>query len=245
MTSPIFVITGSNKGIGRALVEKLMKAAPPSSLIYLTSRNPDLGQQTLQEIQQSSQSSKSQLAYHQLDVSDQKSIQDFASYIKRQHPNKIDVLVNNAGIATKGSAFDADIVSDGVFEPFLGCRCISDWMVTQVRNTLHTNFYGLKSMCEHFVPVRSLHAVPIKGSESSHMRFGPALQLIKDGGRIVNVSSMAGKTRSLKSEELKAKFHDPKASVDDIVKLMQKFQVCGDERQGTCSSARVRSGIQY
>lgn len=107
---PIYVVTGANKGIGRALVEKLMQAAPPS-LIYLTSRNPELGQQSRKEIEENFHS-KSKLVYHQLDVADERSIEDFATFIRSEHPDKIDVLVNNAGIATKGSAFDKDIVSN-------------------------------------------------------------------------------------------------------------------------------------
>lgn len=71
----------------------------------------------------------------------------------------------------------------------------------QVRKTLQTNFYGLKSMCEQFAP------------------------LTQDSGRIVNVSSMACKTHILKSNALKQQFHDQSATPEDIVKLMTKFQV--------------------
>lgn len=72
----------------------------------------------------------------------------------------------------------------------------------QVKDTLQTNYYGLVSMCEKFAP------------------------MIKDGGRIVNVSSLACKSGKIKSNSLRAKFHDPNATPKDITALMEKFQVC-------------------
>lgn len=108
--TPVYIVTGANKGIGRATVEVILQSASPA-LVYLTSRNPDLGQAAIKELNESVKPPQSQLAYHQLDVSDPSSIDRFAQYIKAQHPDKVDVLINNAGIAAKGSAFDASIVS--------------------------------------------------------------------------------------------------------------------------------------
>ena len=44
----------------------------------------------------------------QLDVSDTKSIDSFIPLIKEKYQH-IDVLVNNAGVAAKGDAFDVDV----------------------------------------------------------------------------------------------------------------------------------------
>ena len=44
-----------------------------------------------------------------LDVSDFQSIDNFINVIKDKY-GKIHVLVNNAGVAAKGDAFDADII---------------------------------------------------------------------------------------------------------------------------------------
>lgn len=40
--------------------------------------------------------------YHQLDISDSKSITTFCDFLKKEHSDGIDVLVNNAGVALNG-----------------------------------------------------------------------------------------------------------------------------------------------
>ena len=42
------------------------------------------------------------IRYHNLDISKPKSIKDFASFIEAEHPEGIDIVVNNAGIAMQG-----------------------------------------------------------------------------------------------------------------------------------------------
>lgn len=46
MASRSIIVTGANKGIGKALVERLLKEAPEFGTIVMTSRNLDLGNQT-------------------------------------------------------------------------------------------------------------------------------------------------------------------------------------------------------
>ena len=45
-----------------------------------------------------------------LDVSDAKSREDFVAVVKAKY-GQIHVLVNNAGVAAKGDAFDSEVVS--------------------------------------------------------------------------------------------------------------------------------------
>ena len=42
------------------------------------------------------------ITFHSLDISDSSSIKDFASFLKSKHPDGIDMVVNNAGIAMDG-----------------------------------------------------------------------------------------------------------------------------------------------
>lgn len=70
-------------------------------------RNLELGEKAKGEI--SSKHPQAQLHLEKLDVSDFKSIEDFVALVKVKY-GKIDVLVNNAGVAAKGDAFDADII---------------------------------------------------------------------------------------------------------------------------------------
>ena len=42
------------------------------------------------------------IKYHGLDISKQQSIKNFASFLEKEHPKGIDMVVNNAGIAMTG-----------------------------------------------------------------------------------------------------------------------------------------------
>jgi len=68
--------------------------------------------------------------YLQLDISDPSSVRKAVAEVQEKYGG-IDILVNNAGIATKGDAFDADVV----------------------RDTLATNYYGTKNATESFLPL--------------------------------------------------------------------------------------------
>ena len=42
------------------------------------------------------------IKFRTLDISKTESIEEFASFLKEEHPEGIDILVNNAGIALEG-----------------------------------------------------------------------------------------------------------------------------------------------
>ena len=121
----IVLITGSNKGIGFGIAQRLLQEAPEFSTIILTARNPELGLHA-----QSLLGNNERTAFHPLDVTSQDSINSVAKYIADNF-GQIDVLVNNAGWAAKGDAFDIDVVT----------------------TTIGTNFYGLKHVTEAFLPL--------------------------------------------------------------------------------------------
>jgi NAD(P)-dependent dehydrogenase (short-subunit alcohol dehydrogenase family) len=73
-------------------VQRLLKEGPPS-LIYLTSRNEDLGRAALEEVKKVE--SKSQVEWAQLDISDNASIQKLAKELKEKH-GKIQVRASKA-----------------------------------------------------------------------------------------------------------------------------------------------------
>jgi carbonyl reductase 1 len=69
-------------------------------LIYLTARDNERGEEALKSIQDDQQLRQakalvsvgglSEIKYHQLDISETKSIQDFASFLRKEHPGGID-----------------------------------------------------------------------------------------------------------------------------------------------------------
>ena len=96
--SRVFVVTGSNKGIGKSIV-KLLLQDKEEKIVYLTSRNEELGQKAIKEFEESGLKPR----YHQLDVTDQNSINRLRDYLVEKYGG-LDVLVNNAGMAYKGSS---------------------------------------------------------------------------------------------------------------------------------------------
>uniref|UniRef100_UPI0025ADAF86 carbonyl reductase [NADPH] 1 n=1 Tax=Doryrhamphus excisus TaxID=161450 RepID=UPI0025ADAF86 len=126
MVTRVAVVTGGNKGIGKAIVQALCKEFQGD--VYLTARDEGRGQDAAALL--SSEGLK--VNFHQLDINDVGSIAKAAAFFKDKYGG-VDVLVNNAGIAFK--------VADTA--PFS----------TQAEVTLRTNFFATQDMLTHFLPL--------------------------------------------------------------------------------------------
>ncbi|XP_026490459.2 carbonyl reductase [NADPH] 1-like [Vanessa tameamea] len=89
--SRVAVVTGSNKGIGFAIVKGLCQRF--DGVVYLTSRDDKRGMAALAELNKIGLNPK----YHQLDVADRNSVVRFRDHIKDNHGG-LDILINNAAI---------------------------------------------------------------------------------------------------------------------------------------------------
>ena len=188
--SRVAVVTGANKGVGLAIVRQLALQYPSSILnngpvlIYLTARDKSRGEAAVKEILGDPQLAKSKaldlhgglstVKFHDLNIADPSSIDDFVASMKKTHPDGIDFLINNAGIAMNG--FDLNVV----------------------KTTLGCNYYGTLAMTEKMLPQ------------------------IRDGGRLVNVASVAGRLGSKYSDAIKKRFLGAKG-VADVNSLMEDF----------------------
>jgi len=103
----IILVTGSNKGIGYGIIEALLKKKSNLRII-LTSRNEALGLKSFNELSEKYPSFKNDFFYHQLDITKKDSISNLISWIKKEL-GKIDYLVNNAGLGTKGNRTDINV----------------------------------------------------------------------------------------------------------------------------------------
>lgn len=123
----VAVVTGSNKGIGLAIVRSLCKQFKGD--VYLTARNPQLGEEAVRDLKEKEGLSP---LFHQLDINDLSSIRALRDFMKDKYGG-LDVLINNAGIAFK--------VADTT--PFS----------TQAEVTLKTNFFATLDICHELLPL--------------------------------------------------------------------------------------------
>lgn len=140
-----------------------------------------------------SQGGSTSVQFHGLDISKPKSIKDFASFLKGEHPDGIDMVVNNAGIAMNG------------FGMLLPCASLLNHLtetigvdIKVVEETLQCNYYGTLTATQSLLP------------------------LIRDGGRLVNVSSIVGQLTTKYSDSIRSAFASSK-TVDDVTELMEAF----------------------
>lgn len=92
MTGKVCIVTGANAGIGKETAVGLAKLG---ATMVMLCRDRDRGEAAHREIKQRSGNDKVELTI--CDLGSQKSIEQFANEFK-QHHDRLDVLVNNAGV---------------------------------------------------------------------------------------------------------------------------------------------------
>ncbi|XP_061483697.1 carbonyl reductase [NADPH] 1-like [Rhineura floridana] len=125
-STPVAVVTGSNKGIGLAIVQALCKQFTGD--VYLTARDIEKGKAAVAKLQEEGLKP----LFHQLDIADLQSIRTLRDFLKENYGG-LNVLVNNAGIAFK--------VADTT--PF----------AVQAEVTLRTNFFATRDVCRELLPL--------------------------------------------------------------------------------------------
>ncbi|KAI5651567.1 short chain dehydrogenase domain-containing protein [Phthorimaea operculella] len=94
MAGKVAIVTGSNKGIGFAIVRELCKRGVGT--VYLTARDVTRGKQAVEALNKEGFKPE----FHQLEVTDKNSVKKFADHLKQKHGG-IDILINNAAVATE------------------------------------------------------------------------------------------------------------------------------------------------
>ncbi|TGZ65819.1 hypothetical protein CRM22_005664 [Opisthorchis felineus] len=146
-------VTGSNKGIGFGIVEKLARLYNPTGEwdIFLTARNDELGKKSCEELK----SKGLDVKFHQLDITDTESRKRFLEYMKTNYPNGINVAVNNAAIA-----YHHDSTA-----PFS----------EQARVTIHTNFTCTLDFTIEFIPLLARDARVVNVSSKVSLMMFPKM----------------------------------------------------------------------
>jgi len=136
--SRVALVTGSNKGIGFAIVKSL--CARFDGVVYLTARDEVRGRAAIEQLKILGLNPH----FHQLDINDEASIIRLRDYLNSNYGG-LDVLVNNAAIFIGGSA------------PF----------GVQATETLQTNFFSTLNICEILFPLLRPHGRVVNVSSSA------------------------------------------------------------------------------
>ncbi|ESW11896.1 hypothetical protein PHAVU_008G068200 [Phaseolus vulgaris] len=182
------VVTGANKGIGFGICKQLISNG---ITVVLTARDEKRGIEAVEKLKEFGASD--QVVFHQLDVTDPKSIESLANFIKTQF-GKLDILVNNAGVS--GTSVDHDaIAAAGEKLGSVDWRKFAHETYESAESSIRTNYYGAKLMCEAFIPLLEL----------------------SDSPRIVNVSSVMGKLEKIPNESARGVLSDVESLTEEKV----------------------------
>ncbi|KAK0133745.1 Retinol dehydrogenase 12 [Merluccius polli] len=115
------LITGANTGIGK---ETALDLAKRGARIIMACRDAERGQAAVKEVVAGSQNAD--VAYMKLDLSDTKSIREFAEAVNQGEP-KLNILINNAGIMSIPYGKTAD-----GFEMQIGVNHLGHFLLTHL-----------------------------------------------------------------------------------------------------------------
>ncbi len=125
------IVTGANRGVGREIARQLVLLG---YRVLFTSRDEVKGKQSCAKLKGELEAQRGgELVYHQLDVTDSKSIHRLHDFVMSEY-GAADVLVNNAAVLLDQYGR------------------ILQTPVDIYRATIETNVYGPLALCQTFIP---------------------------------------------------------------------------------------------
>ncbi len=118
----IALVTGANKGIGFEVARQLASAG---FRVFLGARNVEAGHAAAEEL-----SADGTVTFLEIDIADAESIRRAAEKFS-QHADRLDVLINNAGIMVEEDKAALTITPD-IFEETFRTNTLGPWLVAQV-----------------------------------------------------------------------------------------------------------------
>ncbi|KAK0621012.1 short chain dehydrogenase reductase [Immersiella caudata] len=124
LSGKVYLITGSNTGIGKELAQILYSA---NATVYMACRTESKARNAMQDIRSAAPSSKGRLEFLPLDLSDLRTVKAAAEqFIASQ--TKLHVLFNNAGVMVPP---DGQKTAQG-YDLQLGTNCLGPFLLTQL-----------------------------------------------------------------------------------------------------------------
>lgn len=124
------IVTGSSRGIGRAIAKRL--AREDGLQVLVTARTPEAAQETAEAINKESGCFERPTLWHALDLLQPETITKFRDYVQSLK-RPIDILINNAGMAYKGDAFDEKIARDTVGCNYIGTKLLTEALLPLIQ----------------------------------------------------------------------------------------------------------------
>ncbi|KAK0320863.1 hypothetical protein LTR82_008181 [Friedmanniomyces endolithicus] len=144
----IIIVTGANRGIGRAICDLILTKPDlaPLKLYAATRSGDDLGLGSRND-------ETRQVLYPKLDIADRESVRAFASDVKLH--GRVDVLINNAGV-----------------------NLDNQYNYENAKRTVDVNYHGTLDMCQTFIPllVPQARIVNLSSVGSSLKPYSAAMQ---------------------------------------------------------------------
>jgi len=195
----VAVVTGANRGIGLEIVRLL---ADKGITVVLTARcrqQQDLSQQSRALMEEG----RKNVVFHTLDIQRDDSVTAFAQWLKNEFGG-LDILINNAAVG--GVKFDWDLLEKRqmdfrkIYEDGSWTEGITEDEET-AKECLGTNYYGTKRITKALIPL-------LKSSTAE--------------ARIVNVSSVLGLLKFLRSETLQRQLSDIENISEEVIDCIVK-----------------------
>lgn len=210
MSTKVAVVTGSNKGIGFAIVKGLLRRY--DGVVYLTSRSDERGRAAVAQLNELGLKPE----YHQLDVTDRDSVLRFRDHIKSTHGG-IDILINNAAVANSVELYCTHEQNEEIINiNYKSILIIQELLFPLVRN--NGRILNISSDCGHLSNVRNKYWIE---------RLSRKDLTVNDINEFVEWYLEASRNGTFKNEELAddatvAAYRVAKVALSAITMLQQK-----------------------
>ncbi len=139
MKNKTIIITGANKGIGKEAAKQIAKLG---AKVYMACRSLDSANQAKEEIIK--ETGNQNVFVMHLDLADMKSVKSFADEFK-QRENKLDVLINNAGLWTKTKKLSEFGVEYTFTVNVLGHQLLTQLLLDELKNAAPSRIINVAS----------------------------------------------------------------------------------------------------
>lgn len=144
LKNKVCLITGGTSGIGQATALGLSKLG---ATIVVVARNETRGQKTLQYLREKSSDAQVHLLY--ADLSRQDSIRGFTEEFKKQF-DRLDVLINNAGVATQHGEDNIDGIDTLFAVNYLAPFLLTELLLDLLKSSTPSRIINVSSVAHRY-----------------------------------------------------------------------------------------------